>query len=96
MSPLRTCGRGAQRTLSNICHLACQVDGHAKGADTWEAPAGKPMVTLTVRDGQRVDLTAEQIKKMTWPQHAKVWKVRTHRHRRRVGALFCAISPRLV
>jgi hypothetical protein len=33
------------------------------------------MVTLTVRDGQRVDLTAEQIKKMTWPQHAKVWKV---------------------
>ena len=56
----------------------CQVDGQPRG-DTWQSPPGKAMVTLTVRDGQRVDLTAEQIKKMTWPQHAKVWKVRARR-----------------
>ena len=34
------------------------------------------MVTLTVREGQTVSLTAEMIKGMTWQQHAKIWKVR--------------------
>ena len=52
------------------------MDGQqAKGAEAWSAPPGKPMVTLTVHDGPGVDLTAEQIKKMTWHQHAKIWKV---------------------
>jgi len=56
------------------------VDGQqVKGAEAWSAPPGKPMVTLTVHDGPGVDLTAEQIKKMTWHQHAKIWKARSMR-----------------
>lgn len=37
------------------------------------------MVTLTVRQGEVVCLTSQMIKKMTWLQHAKVWKVRRSR-----------------
>lgn len=32
-------------------------------------------LVLTVRDGQHVTLSTEQIRKMHWQQHAKIWKV---------------------
>ena len=83
---------GTRTTSGMRDHRELQVDGQqAKGAEAWSAPPGKPMVTLTVHDGQGVDLTAEQIKKMTWHQHAKIWKVRPMRAHPRPS---CGQQPR--
>lgn len=33
-------------------------------------------LVLTVREGQHVTLSTDQIRRMHWQQHAKIWKVR--------------------
>lgn len=51
--------------------------GAGRPSAGWDPEPGKPMVTLTVREEQGVPLTAEMIRRMTWHQHAKIWKVRS-------------------
>ena len=42
----------------------------------WPQVPGAALV-LTVKDDQHVTLTTEQIKRMRWTEHAKIWKVRS-------------------
>ncbi len=44
-------------------------------------PVDGAALVLTIRDEQHVTLTTEQIKKMPWQQHAKIWKVRFLKNR---------------